>query len=104
MESTSPEPQVDQVYRHSLRESLVAVSAWLVCGVYSVTYCFLNGHGRKPDEIEVTWGIPNWVLFGVFLPWVLCNVFAWWYCFCFVKDQELDPEAPEDAGGDDAAP
>ncbi len=52
----------------------------------------------------MTWGIPNWVLFGVFLPWVLCNVFAWWYCFCFVKDQELDPEAPEDAGGDDAAP
>ena len=87
----------DPVYRNSLRESLVALASWFVCGVYAITYCYLNGYGRRPEEIETYLGIPGWVLFGIFLPWVLCNVFAWWYCFRFIKEDDLEPPRDEEA-------
>ena len=85
----------DPVYLSSRREAVVTIVAWAVCGLYTVTYCYLTGYGIEAEEIPTVWGIPNWLFFGVFLPWILVQGFAWWFCFRFVKDQELGEE-PED--------
>ena len=70
--------------------------AWLVCGIYTITYCYLNGYGIGREEpVLTTWGIPKWVLWGVFCPWVLVQGFAWWFCFRFVEDHDIG-EDPED--------
>ncbi len=84
----------DPFYLNSRRESIVTIVAWFICGVYTLSYCYLTGYGDPSEEVQTHWGIPDWVLFGIFLPWVLVNVFAWWYCFRFVKDEDLgeDPE------------
>jgi len=94
----------DPLYRNSLRESLVAIGAWAVCGVYAITYCFLDGYGRDPAEITTVFGVPRWVVFGVFLPWLAANVFSAWYCFRFIRDEDLGepPEAASAEGGSDA--
>ena len=85
----------DPVYVASLREALVAIGLWVVCGAYTITYCYLNGYGENASPLETVAGIPSWIFYGVVIPWLLVNVFAVWYCFFFVKDQDLGEEPEE---------
>ena len=83
-----PEPADDPVYRNSLREALVALGAWVVCACYTLTYCSF-AYNIKAAEAKVVWGVPRWILLGVLLPWMIANLFAWWYCFYCVRDDDL---------------
>lgn len=94
----------DPVYTSSRREALVALGAWVACGLYTLTYSYLAGYDRSPEELSFTWGVPDWVLFGVFLPWSLANVFAWWFSFRFVRDVDLDPDTPRPFDGASGGP
>lgn len=42
-------------------------------------------------------GVPDWVLWGIVVPWFLCLIFSGWFCFVYMTD---DPE-PQDRGEDD---
>ena len=87
----------DPVYLNSRREAIVTLIGWFVAGCYTLTYCLRNGYDLDPAEIEVVWGMPKWVVVGVFLPWTLANVYAWWFAFRLVKPDDLGAD-PDDAG------
>ena len=89
----------DPIYRSSRRESLVVLGAWLVCCVYTLTYCFVTGYGRPADEVRTLLGVPRWLLFGVFAPWAFCNLFAFWFCFVCVRDGDLGEEGEAEEEG-----
>ena len=89
----------DPVYLHSRREAIVTLIGWFVAGCYTLTYCFRNGYNLEPSEMEVIWGMPRWVVMGVFLPWVVANVFAWWFSFRFVKPDDLGRDRDDFKGG-----
>jgi len=108
----------DPVYRDSRREAVVILSAWLACLLWTVSFCYVYGssrHDREPGDFSALLppmerfdrepgslttplglGIPDWALWGVTVPWVLCIGFSLWFCFAFMKD---DPE-PIDRGED----
>jgi len=79
----------DPVYRNALRESLVALGAWAVCACYTLTYCSFEAYGVEGELVKVIWGIPEWILVGILLPWALAIGFAWWYCFRCIQDDDL---------------
>jgi hypothetical protein len=113
------EPDDDPVYRDSKREALIILLAWAACMVWSVSYCYLNGytrhdrvpgevsallptldqHNRTPDTLTTPLGlgIPDWALWGIVVPWILCVFFSAWFCFIYMTD---DPE-PQDRGEDE---
>ena len=77
---------------------------WGACAVYTLTYCYLTGYDRDPSSVKTYAGVPGWVLFGIFLPWGLANVVAWWFSFRFMTDDDLgtDPDARDGGVGDGA--
>ena len=128
----------DPIYRHSVREARFILGLWTCCFFYTVIYCYLNGyitHEAMPEDASagpsignlvgplekfnrdpatVTYplglGIPDWVFYGVALPWVVCIVLSFWFCLAiFVEDdltedaQATDDEVEGSATGDVAA-
>ena len=107
----------DLVLTHSRREAYFIILLWLACLLYSVSYCYLYGYvshepltnatgpsigsffgesarfDRDPGTISTPLGlgIPDWVLYGVALPWIICLLFSVYYCCFFFAEDDLTP-------------
>ncbi len=107
----------DPLYRHSLREARFVLGLWTCCFLYTVSYCYLYGYlthepmpasaatgpaignlvgplesfNRDPDSISypLGLGIPDWVFYGVALPWVICIVLSVWFCLVIFVEDDL---------------
>ncbi|MDE2835599.1 MAG: hypothetical protein OXM02_13940 [Bacteroidota bacterium] len=73
------------------KESLHIVTAWLVCGAWTLGYCALFAYSEEPPAL--IWGLPSWVLFGIVLPWALATVFSIWYALVAIQDDDARPAA-----------
>jgi hypothetical protein len=71
------------------REALAAMAIWLIATIYSVGYCFLFGYGRKPESLTFVLGFPDWVFWGLILPWGVCTIISSLFAFWFMVDEEL---------------
>lgn len=93
--------ELDPVFVHSRREAVVILLVWLLCLLWSVPYCYLNGYidGFEPAEFSTTLGIPSWLFWGIGMPWVFANLVTIWFCFCFMKHDDLG-QGPEDRAAD----
>jgi hypothetical protein len=69
---------------------VVAAVVWFCAMVYSVTYCTLFGYGRTAESLTFVLGFPDWIFWGVILPWGLCTVFSVWFGLCYMQDHELE--------------
>jgi hypothetical protein len=95
---SSPAPPVepddveyDPTFLHSRREAVIIFGVWLAALLWTLPYCYFNGYVEdfQADKLETIWGIPSWVLWGVAAPWLVANVFTTWFCFCYMKDDDL---------------
>jgi len=108
----------DAVYRHTLREAKIILSLWGIALVYTCTYCYLHGYDSHPSDPATvgpavsSWfgplksfdrdpanlttpmgsGIPDWVFYGVVLPWIACIVVTFWFCLFVFSEDELGSE------------
>lgn len=93
------EVEYDPVFIHSRREAIVIFSTWLVALIWAVPYCYFNGYNvADPENIKTVLGIPAWLFWGIAVPWIVANIFTTWFCFAFMKDDDLggnpDAESP----------
>ena len=89
-------PREDTLVRAARREASLALGTWLVAMIYSVTYCYLNGYGRSVDSLTFVLWFPDWVFWGIVVPWGVCIVFSTIFAFRIMGDESLGEEA-EDA-------
>ena len=106
---------MDPVFRNSLRECVFLLLLWLACCLYTVTYCYLAGYlvhephpnatgpsigklvgpltafDRNPQSLTTPFGlgVPDWVFFGVIVPWMVAVVITVLYCFYFFVEDDL---------------
>ena len=112
--------EVDPVYVHSRREAIFIFSIWVVFCVYTCAFCYLYGYlsheplptstgpaigqivgplesfNRDPESLSfpLNLGIPDWVFYGIFLPWLVCIALSIWYgLFFFVEDDLGEADA-----------
>lgn len=81
--------------RHARREAIIAGLIWLAAGSYTVGYCSQLGYGLSPDDVTFVWGMPSWIVFGVFAPWLVCTAISWIFSFCVMADDPLDAAEQE---------
>ncbi|MEM9015603.1 MAG: DUF997 family protein [Verrucomicrobiota bacterium] len=85
----SPEP-LSESFRQSRREFVVMVVIWSCFAAWCTVY---NGivAMREEDgaELRLILGIPEWVVWGVFIPWLLAVAVTVWFAMCFMKDTDL---------------
>jgi len=91
----------DPVLRSSRREALLVLCVWLVALTYTVTYCYLYGYNRPLASLTFVLGFPDWVFWGILVPWGACLVFSWVFCTFFMRDEDLgeDTEEADGLGG-----
>ncbi len=111
----------DPVFLDSRREAFLILLIWGLCLVWTVSYCYRFGyvqHERTAGEITQylpmpkTWdrepaslttpfalGIPDWVFWGITVPWFVCVLVSIWFCFVYMKDDDerrpVPPHEPE---------
>ena len=88
-------PTDDPLVRSSRREALVVFFLWLGAMTYTVMYCYLNGYGRPPESLSFILGFPDWVFWGILLPWGVCLVLSYWFGYALVRDAPLGKSLDE---------
>jgi hypothetical protein len=86
--------------RNARREGLIIMAVWLAALVWSVGFSYVFGYYRDPAAIELVLGFPDWVFWGIVVPWGLCLVYSAWFCFVTMADDDLGQDQPEKSGHD----
>jgi hypothetical protein len=90
-------PRNDDPLLHSAyREALLVLAIWVSAGVYSVGYCALHGYGRSLDDVRLVMGFPDWIFWGVVVPWVTCAVVSGLVSVFLMTDDDLGAEVDEE--------
>ena len=75
------------------------VGLFWCCGVL-VAFGYVAAE-QRPDVPELVWGIPSWVFWGLFAPWIVLIGATWWFALMVLKDDEpyMDFPAGMKSGG-----
>jgi hypothetical protein len=102
-----------RLYRNARREAIIVMIVWTLALLWTVGYCYLRGYqhpenswlvqsglaaDRTQDNFHEYAGLPDWVLFGIICPWLVCTAFTIFFCLFLMKDDDLGAEAEEGAG------
>ena len=89
-----PRPAEDPAYTSSRREALVVFVVLFAAMAYTVTYCWLNGYDRELDDLTFVLGFPDWVFWGIVVPWAVCIVISFFFGAVYMRDERLvdDPD------------
>lgn len=85
--------QYDPTFVHARREAIVIFCAWLVGLLWAVPFCYYFGYNVEPEDVTTVLGIPTWLFWGIAVPWIAADIFTTWFCFCFMKDDDLGETA-----------
>lgn len=88
--------ELDPVFVNSKREARVILLIFGLFALHTLGFCYLFGglptmEGRVAESS--VWGIPLWVFWGIFVPWFGAVLVTGWFCFAFMQDDNLAPEA-----------
>jgi hypothetical protein len=77
------------------REAIGAATIWLIAMAYSVGYCSLFGYHRTAESLTFVLGFPDWVFWGLVLPWGIFTIVATLFAFFFMTDEDLESASCE---------
>lgn len=89
----------DPVVTASRREACIALGMWFVAMFYTITYCYFNGYGRSVESLTFVLWFPDWVFWGIVVPWAICILISTVFAFRIMGDESLGEEV--DAEVDD---
>jgi hypothetical protein len=90
-------PQEDILVRHARREAAIALAMWAAAMIYTITYCYLNGYGRTADSLTFVLWFPDWVFWGIVVPWGICAAASLVFAFGIMGDEPLGEENDPDS-------
>lgn len=83
------EPSDDPVLKSARKEAVAAILLFACALLYTVLYCAWQGYNRPPETLTFILGMPDWVFWGVLVPWAACFLVAFPFALTFMKDAEL---------------
>lgn len=80
------------------REALVAFAIWILFLIYVVGYSVTFGYERDMESLTFVLGFPDWVFWGIVVPWLVSIPIAWWFAMFFMVDEtwEGEDQRPEE--------
>ena len=89
-------PQENPVLKGSRREAFIVGCMWLAIMLYSVLFCYFRGYKTDLAQLKLILGFPDWVFWGIVVPWVACVVLSILFGSFFMKDEPLGDDLSED--------
>jgi hypothetical protein len=93
-EGEKEESQGDS-FRQSRKEFLVMVAAWAVFATWTIIYVGRNSSSEPGEPLRLVLGMPDWVVFGILIPWGFGLAFTMWFSLCFMRDTDLESISEE---------
>jgi hypothetical protein len=92
----------DPVVTSSRREAVFAILFWALAMAYTVGYYYEFGYNRPADDVRFIFGIPDWVLWGVLVPWLACTIISSLFAKYVMQDADIGEEesSGEPSGGE----
>ena len=84
----------DPLVRSARREAVVTITIFTCALVYTVGYSTAHGFNRPLESLTFVLGFPDWVFWGILVPWGVCTLLACGLSFVFIQDEELEPAEP----------
>ena len=88
-EPRKPARRIDPLVHSSFREALLVSGIWLAAMVWSISVCHLMGYNRSAGELKLVLGFPDWVFWGIVVPWITCTVVSCVFGAFYVRDGDL---------------
>ncbi len=91
---------IDPLVHSSFLEAMLVSGIWLSAMIWSISVCYLMGYNRPPGELTLVLGFPDWVFWGIVVPWLTCTVVSCVFAVLFVRDGDLgtDLDDTDDLG------
>jgi uncharacterized membrane protein len=86
----------DPVLTSARREALLVLAIWLVACVSSIGICYRLGYGRDAATLTYVLGFPDWIFWGIIVPWTVCTVLCFVVPYYVITDEELGEEQAEE--------
>ena len=74
-------------WRRMRREAIVAGLIWLAAGIWTRAASYDLGYGQPARSIG---GVPSWVVWAIFVPWIVFFAVHCWYSLWFLRDEDED--------------
>ncbi len=91
-------PAEDPVVIAARREACLAFLWWFAALLYTVTYCYLHGYGRTPESLTFVLWFPDWVFWGIVVPWTICILGSVVFAFRVMGDESLGEDLDAEGG------
>lgn len=101
VDTPKPASAEDPLLRSARREALATLVLTLVALTYTIGYTAAFGYGRSVESLTFIGGVPDWVFWGIVVPWLVCLAASWWFSYLFIEDDALEQAEP--APTDDSA-
>ena len=96
-------PDLDPTFRSTRREAAVIFAVWVAALLWTVPVCYFAGYGETARTATVA-GIPQWVFWGVAVPWTASSAFALWFSLRVMADDDLGEAEPAEEGSGEGPP
>ncbi len=92
--------KTDPLVHSSIREAILVTGIWLAAAIWSISVCYTMGYHRAADDLKLVLGFPDWIFWGVVIPWTTCTIVSIVFGLIFVRDGDLgkDIEDADDLG------
>ncbi len=106
----APMPSIEKrptnpVYTSSLRELKWILVIWTIAFLWVIGYCGLYSYldTEQASSITTILGMPSWVFFGVFVPWIVGTTTSIWFAISQIEDLPLDHQTMDDPIAEDSS-
>lgn len=66
-------PQEDPLVRSTRREALIVLVIVAAAMTWTIGYCSVHAYERPAEDIQIIFGFPDWIVWGILLPWLACS-------------------------------
>ena len=102
MSDTKEKEDLGESFRQSRKELWFMLVSWAVFLIWTLSYNSTHAFDMEKSGIDPIIGMPQWVFFGILVPWVAALVLTICFAMFFMKDTELLDVESEQASSDDS--
>jgi hypothetical protein len=87
----------DPVLTSSRREAALVLAIWLIACLATIGICYRHGYNRDAATLTYVLGFPDWIFWGIVVPWSICTALCYIVPRFFITDEDLGQEQTEES-------
>jgi Protein of unknown function (DUF997) len=91
----------DPLLASARREAVFTATVFALALTYTVVYCGRYGYERPIEELTFVLGFPDWIFWGIVVPWLSAFVVSSAFALWFMTDEPFGEDVGDEWADDD---